>query len=105
MEATALLHHGGRVLGAQVTDRTTGDVVFASKAGAPNNPAWYHNLKANPQIDVEYGTETFKVEVSELTGDERSEFYAKQVAMMPQFGEYEEKAGDRVIPVLALTRI
>ncbi len=79
-------------------------IVFASKAGAPNNPAWYHNLKANPQIDVEYGTETFKVAVTELTGDERSELYAKQVALMPQFGEYEEKAGDRVIPVLALTR-
>ena len=80
-------------------------VVFASKAGAPNNPAWHHNLKANPEIDVEYGTETFKVAVAELTGDERAQLYAKQVALMPQFGEYETKAGGRVIPVLALTRM
>ncbi len=80
-------------------------VVFASKAGAPNNPAWYHNLVANPEIDLEYGTEKFKVRVTELTGAERDELYAKQVALMPQFGEYETKAGDRVIPVLALARV
>lgn len=80
-------------------------VVFASKAGAPNNPAWYHNLVANPEIDIEYGTEQFKVRVTELTGAERDELYAKQVALMPQFGEYETKAGNRVIPVLAFTRV
>ena len=43
--------------------------------------------------------------MAELTGDERAQLYAKQVALMPQFGEYETKAGGRVIPVLALTRM
>lgn len=80
-------------------------VVFASKAGAPQNPAWYHNLVANPEIDVEYGAERFRARVTELTGAERDAYYARQVALMPQFGEYAEKAGDRVIPVLAIDRV
>jgi deazaflavin-dependent oxidoreductase (nitroreductase family) len=79
-------------------------VVFASKAGAPQNPAWYHNLVANPEIDIEYGSDRYQVRVTELAGSERDDYFAKQVAVMPQFGEYAEKAGNRVIPVLALDR-
>ena len=80
-------------------------VVFASPAGAPKPPDWYHNLVANPEIEVEYGTERFNVRVTELTGGERDDYYGRQVDLMPQFGEYETKAGDRVIPVLAMDRI
>jgi deazaflavin-dependent oxidoreductase (nitroreductase family) len=80
-------------------------VIFASKAGAPNNPAWFHNLKANPEIDIEYGTERYRARAIELTGAERDDYYARQVALMPQFGDYAEKATDRVIPVLALERV
>ena len=80
-------------------------VIFASKAGAPNNPAWFHNLKANPEIDIEYGTERFRARAIELTGAERDDYYARQVALMPQFGDYAEKATGRVIPVLALERV
>jgi deazaflavin-dependent oxidoreductase (nitroreductase family) len=77
--------------------------LFASKAGAPSNPDWYHNLKANPKAEVEYGTDRFAVEAVEITGTERDEVYARQVAAQPGFGDYE-KATTRVIPVFKLVR-
>ncbi len=79
-------------------------VIIASKAGAPTNPDWYHNLKAHPRVDVEVGTETFPVQAEELTGAERAEMWDRVVAAMPGFGEYQEKT-TRTIPVLALTRV
>ena len=75
--------------------------VFASKGGHPNNPDWYHNLLANPDASIEVGTETVKVRARETQGEERDEVWARQIAAMPTFGEYEEKAG-RTIPVIAL---
>jgi deazaflavin-dependent oxidoreductase (nitroreductase family) len=78
-------------------------VVIASKAGAPTNPDWYHNLRANPEIDVEVGTETFPVRVTEAQGAEREGIWARAVAAMPGFGEYQEKT-TRTIPVLVLER-
>ncbi len=77
--------------------------LFASKAGAPSNPDWYHNLKANPKAEIEYGTERFAIEAVEVTGTERDEVYARQVAAQPGFGDYE-KATTRVIPVFKLVR-
>jgi deazaflavin-dependent oxidoreductase (nitroreductase family) len=78
-------------------------IVFASKAGAPVNPAWYHNLVAHPQVTVEVGTETFKATATVLTGEERDRLYAKQAASYPRFGEYQTKT-TRIIPVIALER-
>lgn len=78
-------------------------VIIAAKAGAPTNPDWYHNLKANPRIEVEVGSETFPVDVSEVDGAERAEIWARAVARMPGFGGYQEKT-TRAIPVLVLTR-
>lgn len=78
-------------------------VIVASAAGAPKHPAWFHNLKANPVIDVEVGTETFAVEASEITGDDRDAQWASIVAANPGFGGYQEKT-DRVIPLVRLTR-
>jgi deazaflavin-dependent oxidoreductase (nitroreductase family) len=78
-------------------------VIVASKGGAPTNPDWYHNLKANPTFDVEVGTETFAVTAEEFTGAERDEIFAKIAAERPGFGEYQEKT-TRVIPVFRLTR-
>ncbi|MBT6277723.1 MAG: nitroreductase family deazaflavin-dependent oxidoreductase [Chromatiales bacterium] len=80
-------------------------VLFASKAGAPRNPAWYHNLKANPRIDVEYGDEKFAVDVAEIYAEDRDRCFADQIALMPQFAGYVTKAAPRVIPVLAMTRV
>ena len=76
-------------------------LVFASKAGAPDNPDWYHNLKANPDATIEVGDDTVDVRAEELPRTERDEAYAKQAALFPGFADYEKKT-DRVIPVLAL---
>jgi deazaflavin-dependent oxidoreductase (nitroreductase family) len=78
-------------------------VIIASKAGAPTHPDWYHNLKAHPDVTIEVGTEKVAAKATEVTGAERDELYARQVAVMPGFAEYAEKAG-RVIPVIRLTR-
>ena len=78
-------------------------VIVASKAGAPTNPDWYHNVKANPGFDVEVGTETFRVRAEEVIGTERDELFEKIAAERPGFGEYQEKT-TRKIPVLRLTR-
>ena len=77
--------------------------VFASKAGAPTNPDWYHNLVANPAVTVEVGTETYEATAVVVTGEERDRLYAKQVETTPIFGEYQQKT-TRVIPVIALER-
>ena len=50
-------------------------LIIASKGGAPTNPDWYHNLKANPKVDVEVGTERFEVEVTELDRAERDRLW------------------------------
>ncbi len=78
-------------------------LVFASKAGAPTNPDWYHNLRANPEATIEVGDDTIEVHAEELTGTERDQKYAEQAALYPGFADYERKT-DRVIPVVALSR-
>lgn len=77
-------------------------LVFASKAGAPTNPDWYHTLKANPEARIEIGDEVLDVRAEELPRAERDEKYAEQAALYPGFADYEAKT-DRVIPVVALT--
>jgi deazaflavin-dependent oxidoreductase (nitroreductase family) len=105
-----LVHHVGAKSGvervAPLVYLADGDrlFIFASKAGADDNPAWYHNLVANPKTTVEVGAETFPVTASVLTGTERDEIFAKQVVAQPGFGEYQEKT-TRIIPVIELTRI
>jgi len=78
-------------------------VVFATKAGAPTNPDWYHNLVAHPEATVEVGTDRFAVTAQVLSGAERDELYERQAALYPGFGEYQAKTS-RTIPVIALER-
>ncbi len=77
--------------------------IIASKAGAHTHPAWYHNLKANPGVTVEQGTERYEAVATEITGEERDAIYARQAGLMPQFAEYQAGTS-RVIPVIALRR-
>jgi deazaflavin-dependent oxidoreductase (nitroreductase family) len=77
--------------------------VFASKAGAPTNPDWYHNLVAHPEVTVEIGVERFNAHASPVTGAERDRIYTEQGTQYPGFAEYQEKT-DRVIPVVELKR-
>jgi deazaflavin-dependent oxidoreductase (nitroreductase family) len=76
-------------------------VVFASKAGAPTNPDWYHNLKAHPDVTIEVGTDTIDVRAEEATGEERDRLFQAQTERSPQFAEYQSKT-ERVIPVIVL---
>ena len=104
-----LLHHTGAKSGKSrinpLAYQADGGryVIFASKAGAPTNPDWYHNLKAQPNVTIEVGTDTIDVVASEATGEERERLYRTQAERVPQFAEYETKAGERVIPVIILT--
>ena len=77
-------------------------LVFASKAGADVNPAWYHNLLAHPDTTIEVGDSVIKVHATELAGRERDEKYAEQARRYPGFAEYQRKTA-RTIPVIALT--
>jgi deazaflavin-dependent oxidoreductase (nitroreductase family) len=79
-------------------------VIVASKAGAPNNPAWYHNLVTNPTVTVEIGTEKFQARASVTSSEERERLFNAQAKMMPQFNEYKQKT-TRQIPVFVLERI
>ncbi len=79
-------------------------IVFGSKGGAPTNPAWYHNLVANPDARVEVGTDAYDVRAVITKGEERDRIFNAQAAAMPQFAEYQKNA-TRVIPVIALERV
>lgn len=78
--------------------------VFASRGGSPEHPDWYFNLKATPDITVEYGGETFDATVSELPADIAADRLSAQAALMPQFGEYVKSAAPRIIPAFSITR-
>jgi deazaflavin-dependent oxidoreductase (nitroreductase family) len=109
-----LVHHRGRRTGRERVspmmylpddDDARTIYVFASKAGAPTHPDWYHNLVAAGEGEVEVGTERYPVTVTELRGEERDRVYAEQARRYPGFADYERKtAGVRTIPVLALRR-
>ena len=103
-----LLHHTGAKSGKRRTNplgylNDQGRyVVFASKAGAPTNPDWYHNLKAHPNVTIEVGSDSIEVAASEAIGEERDRLYRTQAERVPQFAQYEKQT-DRVIPVIVLT--
>jgi deazaflavin-dependent oxidoreductase (nitroreductase family) len=79
-------------------------VIAASKAGAPTNPDWYWNIKANPEVTVELPGDTFRARGTEVDRAERDRLYAAHAAAMPNFAEYETLT-DRVIPIVVLDRI
>jgi deazaflavin-dependent oxidoreductase (nitroreductase family) len=78
--------------------------VFASKAGAPTNPDWYYNLRANPDAQIEVGTETLPVRARVAEDGERERIWERQKQEFPNFAEYEKTAGERMIPVVLLAR-
>ncbi|GMA19201.1 nitroreductase family deazaflavin-dependent oxidoreductase [Arsenicicoccus piscis] len=79
-------------------------LIAASKAGQPENPAWYHNLLAHPDTVIETPDDgTVPVHVTDLEGEERDAAWAQFTAASPGFRSYEERT-TRTIPVLALTR-
>ena len=81
-----------------------GMYVFASAAGSPTHPAWYHNLKANPEITVELGPDSFTARLDQLPDDVAAAKLSTQAQIMPQFSGYVESAAPRVIPAFSITR-
>jgi deazaflavin-dependent oxidoreductase (nitroreductase family) len=105
-----LLHTTGAKSGEERVNplvyTTDGDryVIIASKGGAPTNPDWYHNIKANSAVTLEIGEETFAAKATVHDGGpDRDRLFAAQAELMPGFKDYE-KATDRVIPVVVLER-
>ena len=78
--------------------------IFASAHGGDRNPDWYHNLKANPDIDIEVGTEIVPFRAAEVVGEERDALFGRHAARFPVFADYQEKL-ERTIPVIRLDRI
>jgi len=76
--------------------------VFASKAGAAENPAWFHNLIAHPDTIVEVGKRTVRVRARIAQPAERDVIYSRQRQRIPVFAQYEAKAAPRKIPVVVL---
>ncbi|MCB8945616.1 MAG: nitroreductase family deazaflavin-dependent oxidoreductase [Ardenticatenaceae bacterium] len=77
-------------------------VIIASKGGAPTNPDWYYNLVANPEVEVEVGTEQFTAKAAVVPEPERTRLYNQMAAQYTGFAEYEQKT-TRAIPVITLT--
>jgi deazaflavin-dependent oxidoreductase (nitroreductase family) len=104
-----LLHSTGAKSGQERVNpmmyQADGDnhVVFASKAGAPTNPDWYHNLIANPQASIEVGDRTLDVVASVADAEARERLWSRQKELYPGFAEYEAKT-TRQIPVVVLER-
>jgi deazaflavin-dependent oxidoreductase (nitroreductase family) len=73
----------------------------ASLGGAPKNPVWYYNLKANPRVEIQDGTKRADMIAREITGAERAEWWERAVAAYPPYAEYQERTSRR-IPVFVL---
>jgi len=79
-------------------------VIVASKGGAPSNPAWYHNILANPRVTIEVGSERFEADATVAPDDERRRLYDGHAELHPSFRDYERKTA-RTIPVITLRRV
>jgi deazaflavin-dependent oxidoreductase (nitroreductase family) len=103
-----LLDHTGARSGVRRTSpvmyHEEGDVlaVVASKAGRPTNPAWFHNLRANPETTIQIGSEMRDVRARVATDEERDRLWPKFVAFYPGYNFFQSLAKGRKIPVVIL---
>jgi deazaflavin-dependent oxidoreductase (nitroreductase family) len=78
--------------------------LVASVGGAPKHPVWYFNLKANPgEVTVQDGPEPFAVDVREVQGDEKAQWWERAVAAFPPYAHYQKRT-ERSIPVFVATK-
>jgi deazaflavin-dependent oxidoreductase (nitroreductase family) len=104
-----LITHTGAKSGKEYTSPLVysldGDkpVIIASKGGAPDDPQWFRNLVANPEVTVEIGTDKWRGRARVAEGAERDRLFRAQADMMPNFDEYATKT-TRVIPVVVIER-
>jgi deazaflavin-dependent oxidoreductase (nitroreductase family) len=104
----ALVDHKGARTGAQRTsplmyqEEGSAIAVMASKAGQPTHPAWFHNLKANPDTTAQIGPELRRVRARVAEPEERDLLWRRFVAIYPGSEAYQRNAGDRQIPIVVL---
>ena len=78
--------------------------LVASMGGAPKNPVWYYNLKADPDaVVIQDGSDRFEAHVRELSGDERATWWERAVAAYPDYAVYQQNT-ERIIPVFVASR-
>ena len=77
--------------------------IVASKGGAPDNPKWYKNVKANPDVVLQDGPEPFDARARELHGEERELWWRRAVAAFPPYADYKKRT-KRHIPVFVIER-
>lgn len=105
-----LLHHVGartgirRVTPLMYQAVPNGYAVFASRAGADSNPAWFYNVIANAETRVEVGSDSVRVTARVADGEEHDSIWSRQKQNWPQFAEYERQTARTVIPVVLLER-
>ena len=80
-------------------------VVIASKGGAPDHPAWYKNLLANPVCDLQVSTKAYKAKARTAQGEERTKLWKQLQALYPPYDDYQKAAKGREIPVVVLDPI
>jgi deazaflavin-dependent oxidoreductase (nitroreductase family) len=78
--------------------------IVASLGGAPKNPVWYYNVKANPRVELQDGPNTGDYEAREVFGDEKAPWWERAVAAWPDYANYQKKT-DRQIPVFVLSPV
>jgi F420H(2)-dependent quinone reductase len=76
--------------------------VVASLGGSPTHPVWYHNLVANPHVELQDGSVKRDYTAREVDGEERATWWARAVATWPDYADYQERTS-RQIPVFVLT--
>ena len=103
-----VLHHTGAKSGlprqTPLVVHTEGEkiILIASYFGAARNPAWYHNLVSCPEVEVAYQGEKAAYRARKVNGDERPRYWDMAVGSYPGYARYEQRAGERVIPVMVL---
>lgn len=82
-----------------------GYVIIASKGGAPSHPVWFLNLEAKPECDLMVGAKAVRARARIAKGEERERLWNEMDSIYPPYSEYQERAGDRTIPVVVLDPI
>jgi deazaflavin-dependent oxidoreductase (nitroreductase family) len=77
-------------------------VIVASRGGAPAHPGWYHNLAADPDVEVQVKGDRFSARASTAEGEEREQLWKLMTAAWPSYDDYQKRTG-REIPVVVLT--
>jgi deazaflavin-dependent oxidoreductase (nitroreductase family) len=107
---TLILTTTGRKTGLQrstplIYGRSGDDyLVVASRGGANHPPAWYLNLEANPEAEIQVKADRFKVRARTADSDEKPQLWETMTAQWPSYDDYQRKT-KRIIPVVVLERI